>query len=140
MPSLRGQLRVLSTALPIQVRSGLNQAINAVPDVQLPRAAPTLSRGNSFTLNIPSITGRGATRFNIPGPGDGLKAVEGLIPGAPKLSQALGLNGGLVNGDGNGNGGGPMQGGATLTPGGYRATTTQNGGSTLTPGGYRPTT
>jgi hypothetical protein len=94
MPTIRGQARVLSSELPIGLRQTALQVTNAIPDVQLPNFLPSISRGNSFTLNLPSITGRGGgTRLSIPTPVDALKVAEGVLPtNVPRLSTALGFS------------------------------------------------
>lgn len=92
MATLKNQIRVLNSALPVQVRSVFSQITDLVPDIQLPAIAPTISRGNSFILSLPGLGGRSATRINVPTPSDAIKGVESVLPtGVPRLSQALGF-------------------------------------------------
>ena len=92
MVSLKNQIRVLSSTLPVQVRGIASQVTSLIPDIQLPAIVPTISRGSSFTLSLPGLGGRRATSINVPTPVDALKGVESVLPtGVPRLSQALGL-------------------------------------------------
>lgn len=94
MATLRGQARVLAVRFPAAVRPTALNAVNVLPDLQLPAFLPSLSGGNSVVLNLPSVAGGAPTRLTVPTPVDGLRVAESALPaGVPRLTQMLGLNG-----------------------------------------------
>lgn len=135
MASLKNQIRVLNSALPIQVRPIAASIAGLVPDIQLPALMPTITRGSSFILNLPGLGGRAATKINVATPVDALKGVESVLPaGVPRLSQALGLGPAAPPANGNA---GPLVGEAQdRQPTSFRATRS-SGASNVGAGGYR---
>ncbi len=133
MAGLKNQIRVLTSALPVQLRSAANTITGLVPDVQLPAIAPTISRGSSFTVSLPGLAGRTSTKLTIPTPADALKGVESILPAqVPRLSQALGFGPAAPPA----NGASPLIGEAQdRKPTSFR--TSDGAGSAVTAGGYR---
>ncbi len=134
MASLKNQVRVLTSALPVQLRSIASTVTGLVPDVQLPAIAPTISRGSSLTLSLPGLAGRSSTRLTIPTPADALKGVESILPAqVPRLSQALGFGPAAPPANGPT---GPLVGEAQdRKPTSFRGV--ESGGAAVGAGGYR---
>jgi hypothetical protein len=134
MAGLRNQIRVLNSALPVQLRGVASTVAGLVPDVQLPAVLPSITRGRSLTLNIPGLAGRTSTRLTIPTPADALKGVESVLPAqVPRLSEALGF--GPAAPPANGNGGALVGEAQDRAPTTFRAT--ESASSRVGAGGYR---